>query len=145
MRNVLWVCLCLVMFSACRPALPTTISSPSPVPTLSPTSPPTSPSIPETAETIPPSPTSEETMLPSPSPEPALTEWETIQQQVVRLRRLLDQNSDGYVGLTSALEQNSPNTEWCAGLAIAIGDFNYVGDNESAQALEKLRKSQGCS
>lgn len=145
MRNIFWVCLCLFVFSACSPAGSTSISLPSLTPTLSPTSSPTSPSVPKTAEAIVPSPVPEETMLPSPSPQTTLTEWETIQQQVARLRNLLGRDSDGYAGLTSALEQASPNKEWCAGLAAAIGDFNYVGDKESAQTLEKLKESQGCS
>lgn len=90
------------------------------------------------------SPTSEATPMPSPSLAPTLSEWEIIQQQVARLRNLLDRDSDGYTGLTAALEQETPNSQWCAGLDTAIGDFNYINDRESARTLERLRESQGC-
>lgn len=144
MRSVIWVCLGLVVLSACSPAESTTILPSSPIPILSPSPSPTATVTQETAEIIQPSPSSEVILLPSPSPAPTLTEWESVQQQVERLRNLLSRDSDGYAGLTLALEQDAPNSEWCAGLTAAIGDFNYVGDSESAQALERLRDSQGC-
>lgn len=144
MRNVIWVCLGLVVLSACSPAGPTTLKPSSPTPTLSPSPSPDTTLIQETAKIIHPSPSSETSLQPSPSPAPTLTEWEAVQKQVERLRNLLDRDSDGYAGLTLALEQDAPNSEWCAGLTAAIGDFNYMGDSESAQVLEGLGDSQGC-
>ncbi len=144
MRDVIWVCLGLVVLSACNPAGTTTIKPSSPTPPLSPSPSPAIPLIQETAKIIHPSPSSETSLRPSPSPAPTLTEWEIVQKQVERLRNLLDRDSDGYAGLSLALEQEAPNSEWCAGLIAAIGDFNYAGDSESAHALEGLRDSQGC-
>lgn len=143
-RNVLLVCLCLVALSACSPAGSPETIPPSTTPTPRSTSPPTLPRAQGTTETIIPSPTPEETSQTTLTSAPTLSEWETIRQQIARLRNLLDRDSDGYAGLTAALEQDSPNAAWCAGIGAAIGDFNYVGDSESAQALEMLMDAQGC-
>jgi hypothetical protein len=59
-------------------------------------------------------------------------------------RNRLDRSSDGYQGLTIALEQTEPNSDWCSGLNAAINDFSYVNDEESAQALRDLQEEQGC-
>ena len=75
---------------------------------------------------------------------PTLTEWELVQTSIESLRNLLDRESDGYQGLTTALEQLEPNQAWCGGLSAAIGDFNYINDEESAQALRDLQETQGC-
>jgi hypothetical protein len=73
-----------------------------------------------------------------------LSEWEQVQAEVESFRDRLERASDGYNGLSEALEQPEPNQVWCGGLSAAIGDFNYINDAESAQALEDLKASQGC-
>jgi hypothetical protein len=67
-----------------------------------------------------------------------------VQKQVGALRNRLDSTSDGYTGLTQALQEAGPTEAWCGGLAAAIGDFNYVNDSASAQALTDLQAEQGC-
>jgi hypothetical protein len=80
----------------------------------------------------------------SATPIPTLTEWEQVQHTIESYRNRLERNSDGYQGLTTALEQTEPNPDWCGGLNAAIGDFAYVNDEESVQALRDLQDAQGC-
>ena len=98
------------------------------------------PARPDPARTQMPSPTS----LPTEAPTPALSEWEQVQRQVTQLRSRLDAASDGYAGLTLALDQNEPNAAWCGGLNAALADFNYANEAASAQALAALKDAQGC-
>lgn len=72
------------------------------------------------------------------------SEWELIQEQVASFRNLLDQNSDGYNGLTEALQQLGLNETWCNGINAAIVDFNYLNSTQNAQALSNLKTAQGC-
>jgi hypothetical protein len=78
------------------------------------------------------------------TPAPTKTEWELAQEQVSRLRNLLDSNSDGYNGLTIALEQAEPNKDWCNGLTAGINDFDYIKDTESSETLQSLKEMNGC-
>jgi hypothetical protein len=73
-----------------------------------------------------------------------LSDWEQAQQQISNIRNRLERTSDGYNGLSEALEQSEANAIWCGGLDAAIGDFTYVGNTESAQALADLKLAQGC-
>lgn len=145
-----WICLPVgiaLLIAGCSPAAPIPTEAP-PVLTETPTTAPTniseptgtaSPTTPATA-TETPSPTPEFTA----TPEATLTEWQAVQAQVEGFRNRLAQQSDGYNGLTQALAQSEPNEDWCGGLNAAIGDFDYAGDQESAQALEALQEAQGC-
>ena len=78
------------------------------------------------------------------TPTPALSEWEQVQKQVAQYRSRFSRDSDGYAGLTLALEQAEPNQAWCGGLSAAISQFNYVNDTASASALTALKQSQNC-
>jgi hypothetical protein len=80
----------------------------------------------------------------TPTAAATLSEWEQAQQAISSFRNRLERTSDGYNGLSEALEQSEANAVWCGGLDAAIGDFTYVGDTESAQALEELKLAQGC-
>lgn len=77
-------------------------------------------------------------------PAATLTEWELVQRTVATYLNRLGRGSDGYQGLTLALEQPEPNQTWCGGLGAAIADFDYANDGESAQVLRDLQISQGC-
>jgi hypothetical protein len=96
------------------------------------------------ATAIPPSPLSTPTSTPSPVPEATLSEWETVQLQVMRFRTRLSSDSDGFAGLALALEQPEANDTWCGGLNAAISQFDYARDTASADALTALKDSQGC-
>jgi len=96
------------------------------------------------ATAILPSPTSTPASAPSPAPEATLSEWERVQEQVLRYRSRLSSDSDGFAGLTLALEQPEPNDAWCGGLNAAISQFDYARDTASADALMALKDSQGC-
>ena len=62
----------------------------------------------------------------------------------MRYRSRLSSDSDGFAGLTLALEQPEPNGAWCAGLNAAISQLDYARDTASADALAALKDSQGC-
>ena len=142
--KILAVLLALLL-AACAPAAPAgapTTSAPAATAT-----PPASTAAPApTATPAPQQPT--ETPLPTveetPTAAATLSEWEQAQQKISSFRNRLERTSDGYNGLSEALEQSEANAVWCGGLDAAIGDFTYVGDTESAQALEELKLSQGC-
>lgn len=148
--TILSVCILSIILMACTPTgLTSTVTTTGAHSQVPPTPPPALPSATSPATSTIDLPTSttlltktqEEISIPTPT----LNAWEMVQVEVARLRNLLERDSDGYNGLTSALEQDEPNLDWCAGLSTAIGDFNYVGDSESAQSLEELQSSQGCS
>jgi hypothetical protein len=92
--------------------------------------------------TIPP--TAAATMPPAETATATLTPWEEVQADVRSLRNRLDSASDGYTGLSLALDQPQPNEAWCAGLNAGLNDFNYAKDLDSAARLEKLLQEQGC-
>ena len=62
----------------------------------------------------------------------------------MRYRSRFSNDSDGFAGLTLALEQPEPNAAWCAGLNAAISQFDYSRDTSSADALTALKDSHGC-
>jgi hypothetical protein len=145
------ICGILVLAAACVPATPALpATTPSPQATqigapagegLAPTNSPANetPLTAATTETE----TPEETAPLEPTATP--TEWEQVQRTIESYRNRLDRGSDGYQGLTVALEQVEPNQAWCGGLGAAIGDFAYANDEESAQALRDLQDTQGCN
>jgi len=145
-----WICLLVgtvLLFAGCSPAAQVATEAPpehtaTPTSTQAPTSEPAGSPSPTAVLT------STETLSPTPeitaTPEATLTEWQAVQEQIAGYRNRLAQQSDGYNGLTQALAQSEPNADWCGGLNAAIGDFDYAGDKESAQALEALQEAQGC-
>lgn len=143
--KVLAVLLALALAS-CAPPAPASAPTASPLP---PTTNPLAITSAAPAHTATPSPqqptdtaipTVEETLTPAAT----LSEWEQAQREVISFRNRLDRNSDGYLGLSEALEQSEANPIWCGGLDAAIGDFTYIGDTESAQSLTDLKRSQAC-
>ena len=86
------------------------------------------------------------TNTPSPTntPQPTLSPWEQVQKQVEQLRSRLERGSEGYVGLSAALEESEPNETWCNNLLIAIQDFNYVNDTASSGTVQALADAQNC-
>ena len=135
------IVLILCFLAACVPATPnpppTGTLSP-PTPTSEPAAPPTEPPVELPSETLAIEPTATR------APVPTKTDWDLVQEQVSRLRNLLDSYSDGYNGLTTALEQNGPNKDWCEGLTAGIGDFDYIKDTESSETLQGLKEMNGC-
>jgi len=106
---------------------------------------PTTPIV-ETETAVPPQP-----ILPTNTPAPTkppptttLSPWEQAQKQVETLRSRLERGSDGYQGLSTALEEIEPNEKWCSNLLIAIQDFNYVNDTVSSEAIQTLAKAHNC-
>lgn len=145
-----WICLLVgsvLLVAGCSPAAPAATEAP-PEQTATPTSTQAATSEPAGSPFPTAAPTSTETLPPTPeitaTPEATLTEWQAVQEQIAGYRNRLAQQSDGYNGLTQALAQSEPNADWCGGLNAAIGDFDYAGDRESAQALEALQEAQGC-
>lgn len=137
-RETRWFCsasLTIFLLVACSPALPEENTTPTETMTLQEPGPTSTTEI--VTETPPEQPATH-------TPEATPTEWEQVQQVVGAYRNRLERGSDGYAGLSEALEQNEPNETWCSGLAAAIGDFNYANEVESAQALAQLRDSQAC-
>jgi hypothetical protein len=143
---LLSICILSVVLPACTPAGPTSITNTSTVAQVSRPGIPTSITMLASSTTIPPTFTANPTQIQEGTPNPTitLTEWQSVQKEVTRLRDLLDRQSDGYAGLTLALEQDAPNADWCGGLNAAIGDFNYAGDVASSRTLETLQESQAC-
>ncbi len=86
----------------------------------------------------------DETQQPTESSPPTLTAWEQVQQQVEQLRQRLERGSDGYQGLSTALEESEPNENWCNNLLIAIQDFKYINDTTGSQAVQELANTQNC-
>lgn len=132
--------------AGCAPPAPASAPTASPLPPT--TNPPATTSA-APAHTATPSPqqpsdTAVPTVEETPTPAATLSEWEQAQREVISFRNRLDRNSDGYIGLSEALEQSEANPIWCGGLDAAIGDFTYIGDTESAQALTDLKRSQAC-
>ena len=139
MKRLIILILCFL--AACVPATsvpPPTLTPPPPAPTAEPATQVTESPVELPSETPAIEPTATRT------PAPTKTEWELTQDQVSRLRNLLDSYSDGYNGLTSALEQTGPNKTWCDGLTIAINDFAYIKDSESAETLQGLKDLNDC-
>ncbi|KAA3653833.1 MAG: hypothetical protein DWQ04_34970 [Chloroflexi bacterium] len=85
------------------------------------------------------------TPIPTELPSTAtLSPWEQVQKQVSTLRNRLERGTEGYEGLSTALEEAEPNKKWCSNLLIAIQDFNYINDTASAEAIQTLAQSQNC-
>ncbi len=126
----LWLALALVLTACGSP--PVADAPPQP-----------SPNITRTA-TAGPTPSATPSAVVVSTPTATLSEWEQVQRQVAQYRSRFSSDSDGYAGLTLALEQAEPNPAWCGGLSAAIGQFNYANDTASANALTTLKQSQNC-
>jgi hypothetical protein len=143
--RVLLLVACALLISACQASQPV---DPGPL-----TSPQT-PAIPTPVITpaVPVDTTTPETVLVTttpegavtPIPEQAFSEWELVQQTLTSYRNRLDRSSDGYNGLTLALQEADANETWCGGVAAAVGDFAYVNDADAVRILSELMASQGC-
>jgi hypothetical protein len=144
----------LILLAACAPGAPVTTGVapaitpevPSPaateIPSPAPQSTPTqiTSENPATDTSVP----AETALAPTSTAAATLSEWDQVQQIVSSYRDRLDRESEGYNGLSTALEQPGANEDWCGGLNAAVADFNYVNDEESAQALVELQAAQGC-
>lgn len=143
-KSTIYLCLAFILITGCAPATeqPQAHTGTPISPTEATTSTPTFAS--PTATTPAPSQTITQSTQ-TPAPLPTLTPWEMVQRLVSNFRNQLERGSDGFTGLSIALEQVEPNFDWCNGLSAAINDFNYVRDVENAQKLEAMRADQGCS